>query len=270
MMTMSTAWRVVLVIGALCAWAGTAQAQDGRQDQGASEMAVPPDGGATPAPDQDAPTTQTPEPAPDDGMAPPDDRYEPQAPPARHHRRHRREPSSGRDFDILWFGPEVGVSVVDLKMISYDQLLPEQIDVRETGLGFGAAAGVKLKILSVGLHLAVGQFTNFDVWAINLDGQLRIPLGFVEPYLRLGIGYAFLGSFQGRVDMQGVTVDGWDAQAGFGIDLYPSDFFSFGAGVDFTILNLSRTKSITAVDLTQDGAAVGVAVFLQAKAALHF
>jgi hypothetical protein len=239
---------LALALGVLGAWPASADAQSTPPERaGASDVAPAAD--ATARPREDRAGSQ---------------------PRERRARRHRQESSTGRDFDLLWFGPEIGVSIVDLKMISYDGLLPEQIDVSETGLGFGAAAGVKLKILSVGLHLAVGQFGDFDVWAVNLDGQLRIPLGFVEPYIRLGLGYAFLGSFSGRVDMQGVDVDGWDVQAGFGIDLYPSDFFSLGAGADFTVLNLSRTDSITAVDFTQDGAAVGVAVFLQAKAALHF
>jgi hypothetical protein len=186
-----------------------------------------------------------------------------------HRRRRHREGSNAREFDLIWFGPEIGLSVVDLKMISYDGLLPEQVDVRETGLGFGAAAGVKLKILSVGLHLNVGQFAEFDVWTLNLDGQLRIPLGAIEPYLRLGIGYAFLGAFD--ADLNDVdAVDGWDLKAGFGIDLYANDYLSLGGGIDFTILNLTSTASPTAVDFTRDGAAVGVGVFFGGRAALHF
>jgi hypothetical protein len=260
MTTMSQACRRVLVFAAVSAWAAAARAQDVPSDTPTSDM-EPPDRDAAPAPTYEAPAPQPA--APEERAAAPAPRP---APPARHH---RRQESSGRHVGLLWFGPELGLSVVDLKMISYDQLLPAEVDVKETGLGFGAAAGVRLQILSVGLHLAVGQFTSFDVWALNLDGQLRIPLGFIEPYLRVGLGYAFLGSFQGT-DMKGVDVNGWDAQVGFGIDLYPADFFSLGAGADLTILNLSRTASPTSVDLTQDGAAVGLAVWLQVKAALHF
>lgn len=250
-MTSSTIRRpVVLALALLAAWPANAGAQSTpSQEQGAAAV--------EPA----AETTARPEARADEGRSPPRERRR---------RRHREDSAGGRDFDLLWFGPEVGLSIVNLKMISYDGLLPAEATVKDTGLAFGAVAGVKLKILSVGLHLAVGQFSDFDVWAINLDGQIRIPLGVVEPYIRLGIGYAFLGAFSTRVDTQVVDVDGWDIQPGFGIDLYPSDFFSLGGGVDFTILNLSSTDSPTAVDLTQDGAAVGVAVFVQAKAALHF
>ena len=251
------ACRATLILGAVLSWSGAAWAQNPPPDAGASDVAAPQD---TAPPTAEAPAREA---------VPPADAATPPPPRRRHHRRHQEAEPAGPGSDILWFGAELGLSVVDLKMISYDQLLPREVDVRENGLGFGAVAGLRLKILSVGLHLAVGQFSEFDVWAINLDGQLRIPLGFVEPYLRLGIGYAFLGSFQGT-DLDGVTVNGWDAQLGFGIDLYPVTFFSIGAGADFTILNLSRTDSITSVDLLQDGAAVGVAVWLQAKAALHF
>ncbi len=256
MTTYQTLTPLTLALAALCAGPAGARAQS--TDLGDPSGAGSDAGGA-----QATPASEVAPPPRDDRPSPP-----PRG-PARP-RRHRHEDDSNREFDLLWVGAEVGRSVVDLKMVSYDDLLPSQIDVRETGLGFGAAAGIRVKFLSAGLHLAVGQFKEFDIWAINLDGQLRIPLGSIEPYLRLGIGYAFLGAFSGQVDMEGVSVDGWDVQAGFGLDLYPSDFFSLGAGADFTVLNLSRTDSITSVDLLQDGAAVGVAVFVQAKAALHF
>ena len=254
---MRSKWNAPLALVALCAWPGSALAQNG--DPGPGETVRPADAAA--------PTNDTPD---DRHVSSGTTQTEATPPAPRHHRRHHAESTSGRDFDLLWVGAEVGAAIVDLKMISYDQLLPSEINVRETGLGFGAVAGIKVKFLSVGLHLAVGKLSEFDVWALNLDGQLRIPLDFLEPYVRLGIGYAFLGAFSGQTDMKDVTVDGWDLQAGFGMDLYPSDFFSLGAGADFTVLNLSRTASPTSVDLTQDGAAVGVAVFLQAKAALHF
>jgi len=248
--------RMTLVLAALCAWPVAARAQS-------TDLGDPSGAGSDAAGAQAAPASEVAPPPRDDRQGPPP--REPERP-----RRHRAEDSSNREFDLLWVGAEVGLSVVDLKMVSYDDLLPSEVDVRETGLGFGAAAGIRVKFLSAGLHLAVGQFKEFDVWAINLDGQLRIPLGALEPYLRVGLGYAFLGAFSGQVDMEGVSVDGWDLQAGFGLDLYPSDFLSLGAGADFTILNLTRTESITSVDLLQDGAAVGLAVFVQAKAALHF
>jgi hypothetical protein len=207
---------------------------------------------------------------PDDqqNMADPD-HPEPIAERPERPRRSRGGPM-GRDIDILWFGVEGGYSYVNLKMISYDNLLPEEIDVKESGPAFGAAAGIKLKIITAGLHLSVGNYGDFDVWSINLDGQIHIPLGFIEPYFRFGIGYAFLGSFRGQVNMDGVDVDGFDVLGGFGIDIYPSHFFSFGAGMDVTILNLTRTDSITDIDLTQDGAAVGMSMSVQAKATLHF
>lgn len=242
-------------LAALVAWPAIAAAQSPPSETPTSTTAAPPaaDTAAT------APAAT--------GTTRPADRTATPAP--RHRRRRHHDSSSARDFDLLWIGPELGLSIVNLKMISYDGLLPSEVDVKGSGLGFGLAAGVKLKILSAGLHLAVGQYAEFDVWTLNLDGQLRIPLGSVEPYLRLGLGYAFLGAFDGSVDSQ-VDVDGWDLKAGFGIDVYANDYLSLGGGVDFTILNLTSSVSPTAVDLTKDGAAVGLSIFLGGRAALHF
>jgi len=194
----------------------------------------------------------------------------------RHHHRRRHhdhdddDESDPRAIDFFWGGPEIGLAFVNLKMIEYDDLLPQEVDVKDNGFGFGATAGIKIKILSAGVHLAVGEFDDFDVWILDLDGQIRIPLGPAEPYIRLALGYAFLGSFEGPIDMGGVDVDGWNLAGGFGLDIYPSPYFSIGGGADFVLLNLTRSGGLTEVDLTQDGGGVGLGVWLQARAAIHF
>jgi hypothetical protein len=177
------------------------------------------------------------------------------------------ETSSGRTIDLLWIGPELGLSHVNLKTISYEQLLPSEVNVESTGPSFGVMGGFKLSFFAAALHLNVGSYDDFDIWSINLDAQLRIPVPLIEPYFHVGLGYAFLGSFGDG--MSDATVDGWDARVGAGLDIYPSDYFSFGGGFDFTIYNLTRSDSITSVSLTEDGNAVGIGVFAGGRVAVH-
>ena len=109
-----------------------------------------------------------------------------------------------------------------------------------------------------------------------------MPIGFVDPYVRVGFGYAWLGEFQlnSMYAMSTSNIDGWTGKIGVGLDLWLAPFLTIGAGVDASVINLRRggvmrsgsecpSTDPTCVELTMDGDSIGTLVVFHLQAALH-
>ncbi len=96
-----------------------------------------------------------------------------------------------------------------------------------------------------GLQLNVGYLTtgtsdyDFKAWPILLIGRLRLPLGFVAPYLEGGAGVAIS-------TLKGVGADqtkaAFEAVGGFGVDFYLGQFL-IGADAKYLWLNPGFTAT---------------------------
>ena len=215
----------------------------------------------------------------------------PPAPPEIHHHHHaapappppvQREDGDGRAADILWIEGAFGYSYVNLVQFSHTEFLP-QID-RYKGGGYMAAlaAGVRLSFLMIGARGTLSSYEWFDLWSIGGEVHLRIPVAAVEPYARIGAGYAFVGQADYDVpEMSEQDVFGLMLDAGAGIDIYLDQIFAIGAGLDVAWLNLSRqrvdmdgcmemTCGTGTIDFTEDGDAAGLQLRLHGHASLHF
>jgi hypothetical protein len=141
--------------------------------------------------------------------------------------------------------------------------------------------------LTLGGRFRLGHFEQWDLWTVNAEVGIHIPLGSIEPYFTLGGGYASMGSFNsdkigGDLQSDDVDVKGWDVRGGFGIDVYLSNTFSLGANLTGELLVLTRPgvspqklqatgQNAAASDIyAADGSSVGSAVSLTAVAGLHF
>ena len=152
----------------------------------------------------------------------------------------------------------------------------------QTGPLFGAGLGVRLIFITLGGRFRLANFEDFQLWTLDAEVGLRIPLGALEPYFTFAGGYATLGSFD-ALDGVDVSVKGLNLRGGFGLDYYVANTFSIGANVSGDLMFLSR-GGVDDLDAdagapggdtrseiyARDGSGIGGGVTLTAVAGLHF
>lgn len=208
------------------------------------------------------------------------------------------EEDSGRGLEFLWVNGEIGVEHLGLQTFSSKSLLDTKVvETTQTGLVYGAGAGIRLLFLTLGGRFRLGNFEQYQVWTLNAEAGIRIPLGPIEPYFTFGGGYASLGAFDSKnvgsgLNSAGVDVTGFNARGGGGLDIYLGNVVSVGAAFTGDILFLSRpgvdpTKLTATAQPGQmgtaaqgqalaqdvyaaDGSSVGSAATLTAVVGLHF
>ncbi len=157
-----------------------------------------------------------------------------------------------------------GYSYANLVQLSEDNFVPDAELLQGSGINLSGGLGVRIYMFTIGGRATFSRHGDFDVGMVELDLSVRIPLKIIEPFLRLGIGYAWLGrgdisSGSRSFDTQ---VNGLAVDAGIGVDVRILPMLWIGAGVDAVFLNLTRQKisdagSIASVDLEEDGDSVG-------------
>jgi hypothetical protein len=231
------------------------------------------------------------------GLAPPEtttsDPFAPGAPATgteQELERAERE-DAGRGLEFLWLNAEVGFEHLGLQTFKANDLVDaDAVATTQTGPAFGAGLGVRLVFVTLGARFRLGTFDEWQLWTLNGELGIRIPLGAVEPYMTLGGGYASVGSFDtsnvgADLNEANVEITGFNVRGGVGVDVYLSDLFSVGAnltgevlaltrpGVDPSKLNVSGSGGSQAAEAevyAADGSSIGSAVTLTAVAGLHF
>ncbi len=308
--------RLVFVVFVISAAASPALAQDGTGSDPADPNATPTADEAPaptaegqsdvePDPQPASTTTSTPQPAPAPAPQPapqpqpqPQQQAQPQAqpapvihpsaqsstppPPAR-----EEEEDDGRDADFLWIEAGFGYSWANLAAFKSQNFIPGVEQLKGSGYAGHVAAGFKLFLFTLGARGTVGSYpaadNPFDIWSLMFDLGLRIPILFMEPYFRAGIGYAWMGQVNVNSLMDSsVSVYGLTIEAGAGLDIYLNPYISIGGGVDVAFLNLTRQRldmctssggamcNIGGVDLQENGDAVGFQLRATGHLALHF
>jgi hypothetical protein len=149
---------------------------------------------------------------------------------------------SGRGLEWVYLNAEIGFEHLGLQTFSANNLVDAGlVDTTQTGPLYGAGLGVRLVFITLGARFRIATFSHYDLWTLNGEVGLRIPLGKFEPYFTLGGGYASLGSFTGSNLAGGsVTIGGYDIRAGGGLDYYLTPVFSVGAALTFEVVGLTR------------------------------
>jgi hypothetical protein len=163
------------------------------------------------------------------------------------------EESDGRDVDFIWFELEGGISSVDLIAFqggdSFGSPGSAFQDIQGTGPFAGLGVGFRVFILSIGARVTYANYQNFDIGNIGGDITLRLPIPVVEPYVRVGAGYAWQGQANySDPAMSATTVYGWSFDSALGLDIYLANWFTIGAGVGLNLLNMSR-QAVTSVGM---------------------
>ena len=188
---------------------------------------------------------------------------------------------SGRGLEWIWLNAEVGTEHLGLQTLKANDLLdPKLVKTSQTGLVYGAGVGVRILVFTAGARFRVGSFSEWQLWTLNLEGGLRIPIGSLEPYFTVGGGYASLGSFSTTAPASSkADVKGFNARAGVGLDYYLSNTFSVGGNLTGDLLFLSRSKVAEADSSMsgdeaavygKDGSSIGAGATLTAVVGLHF
>jgi hypothetical protein len=198
---------------------------------------------------------------------------------------------SGRGLEFVWLNADVGAEFLGLQTFKSNQLVDSTfVDSKHAGAVYGGGLGVRLLVFTFGARFRFGDFADWQLWTLNAEAGLRIPLGRLEPYFTLGGGYASLGAFSGsdlaaRLKSADVHAKGFDARAGFGVDVYLTNTFSVGGNLTGDVLFLSRSANSGALAPLPTGSAqeqqaqgvyanhgsgIGAGATLSAVFGLHF
>jgi hypothetical protein len=179
------------------------------------------------------------------------------------------EPRSAKGPDLLFFETETGATYVGLQTLNVKRdVVPTSTRSEDVGGFFGLAGGLKLLFLSVGPHARFGRFQDWDLWTLDLDVGFHAPLGPIEPFLRLGGGYARLSRAFDKVRNGGsLRSDGYNLSLALGVDYFVTSYLTIGGRVSGELIGLHRAGvNLDAQDglvndyLKYDGAALGLAL----------
>lgn len=166
----------------------------------------------------------------------------------------------------FWLEASAGYSWINLAQINSEDFTSEPDLLQGSGFIFEGGLGIEFSILQIGVTSSYASYEHFSIVTAELDATLVIPIPIIEPFLRVGFGYAHMG--QVEVAMMGATpekarIRGIGIDVGAGLDIHLADAFQLGFAFDASFLNLQRQKvtelgTISNVDFTQTGNAVGL------------
>jgi len=153
---------------------------------------------------------------------------------------------SGRNFVLFWVDSMIGGSYINMTGLNDSTLKLEKSSAG--GPAFDLGLGLRFVVLVIGARVKYNALSAFNMW--QLDGQvgLKLPISKLDILIAGHGGYSFLGSLGDApqatnsatpTNKDDVKVRGFNAGLDFGIDYYLSSIFSVGAGgfVDFLFLN---------------------------------
>ena len=197
---------------------------------------------------------------------------------------------SGRGLEFVFLNTELGPEYLGLHTLKGNHLVDGDL-VKSKGVGmvYGAGLGVRLLAFTVGARFRYGNFSDWHLWTLAAEAGMHIPLGRLEPYFTLGVGYASLGGYESAVTAAGPSglivhgSAGLDVNGSAGLDFYLTNTFSVGAKLSGDALFLSRKADRTPLVLTTDpnrsnawqayqadGSGIGVGGTLSVVLGLHF
>lgn len=139
----------------------------------------------------------------------------------------------------------------------------------------GAALGFRIYFLTLGARATIASYFGFEIGTAGLDVALHLPIPLISPYLRVGLGYAWMGDADwSDPGLSSTDVHGLYADVGLGLNIKLARILSIGAGFDAAFLNLGRQSirdggTISDVNLEESGDAVGFQLRLHAHITLH-
>lgn len=165
---------------------------------------------------------------------------------------------SGRGLEKLWVAPEVGFTTASFGDFGGGS-------VSKSGLQVGTGVGARALFFTFGLRGRLAFLDGAKLFSVGPEAGFHVPLGNLEPYGVLGLGYTSLGGVE-----PDLSIKGFHARLGLGVDHYVTPHFSVGGLGTAEILRLTRG----AVDgaqgaLGESKSATGTAFSLSLVLGLH-
>jgi hypothetical protein len=144
-------------------------------------------------------------------------------------------------IDLLWLSGGVSYQYLDLRTVDLDgeKLTADLLPTQASGVATDLGIGMRFWLASIAFRVGVGFFDDtapnrtvggFQLWTIDVEGALHLPLGFFQPYFLLGAGYATIGgigdAFSGLTE--GMNIDGLNLRTGVGADFFVTPVLSLG------------------------------------------
>lgn len=166
---------------------------------------------------------------------------------------------SGRNFELVWLDGSIGGSYINMSQFSSESLQIEKTSAG--GPAFSVGGGVRFVILVLGARLRHNALSTFNMWQINGEAGLKIPVSSFDILFGLHGGYSFVGrlgdagvatSTNTPVSTDAVSIRGFNAGIDVAFDYYVSPLFSVGAGILGDFLFLNRPAVDVPANLTPD------------------
>jgi hypothetical protein len=153
---------------------------------------------------------------------------------------------SKRKFELIWLDAHLGASYINMAQLSESDLRIEKAS--SAGPAFSLGGGVRFVVLTLGARARYNALAAFNMWQLNGEIGLKLPISSVDLLFGLHGGYSFVGSLgQAAVatntntpdSSDSVKIRGFNAGLDFAVDYYVSPTFSVGVGgiADFLFLN---------------------------------
>ncbi|AKF05783.1 hypothetical protein [Sandaracinus amylolyticus] len=194
------------------------------------------------------------------------------------------EEDDGRKADFIWLEVEGGVSYVDLIAFQQDNFsAPDGTTVdgfeEVTGVGpmVGVGLGFRIFFLALGARATLASYPGFEIGTVGGEVQFRLPTPIIEPWIRVGAGYAWMGSANYEDARESdTTVYGWMLNGAVGLDFFITWWLTLGIGGGLDVLNMTR-QPINSLECppnefcpTEDGDAIGAQGRGFVQVGLHF
>ena len=207
-------------------------------------------------------------PAADTSLAPSAAEAEPEPEPESDHERHRHFPR------LFYIELDAGYNWVHLTAIKQNNFLPSGTSRSDHGFALGGGLGLFVGPFTVGAQVEYAFHSNFNLGKAVLDAGIRFRTQHIQPYFRIGGGYAWVS----KPAVNGVElsrVHGGVIDLGAGFEFKITDLLAIGAGGDFAFFFMRRgglRGGVTAdgIDHALEGTAVGYQVSVLGNISLHF
>lgn len=164
---------------------------------------------------------------------------------------------SGRNFELFYIDGNLGGSYIDMRQFSSDSLALEKTSAG--GPAFSLGAGVRLLLFVAGVRARYNALSAFNMWQLQGEVGLKIPISKVDLLIGLHGGYSFVGrvsdatiSTATPADTDSVKVRGFNAGLEVALDYYVTPLFSVGAGVTGDFLYLTRPPATLPAGIPED------------------
>ena len=161
-----------------------------------------------------------------------------------------RRDDAGRRLEFVWVDVHGGFEQLGMTLFGGERdLTGGFISTSSSGGVVGMGIGARLLYFTLLVRGRIGFFDSGQLYRIGAEAGLHVPLGRLEPWAALGVGYAAVGGLRdnvnGAVSSQ-VGLTGGYARFAAGADYFLTPIFSLGLGASAELLGLHRAALSTA------------------------